>query len=86
MRDKFLTTGTHDPLRVQMQNVLTEKRMLKMTARNGRFPCNIEELELCSFKFNKLKYMHLNSKDKCLQTLLDCWDMISEGEIFCYLK
>ena len=36
--------------------------------------------------FNKLKYMHLNSKDKCLQTLLDCWDMISEGEIFCYLK
>lgn len=30
--------------------------------------------------------MHLDSKDKCLQTLLDCWDMISEGEIFCYLK
>ena len=51
MRDKFLTTGTHDPLRVQMQNVLTEKRMLKMTARNGRFPPNIKELELCSFKF-----------------------------------
>ena len=51
MRDKFLTTGTHDPLRVQMQNVLTKKRMLKMTARNGRFPPNIEELELCSFKF-----------------------------------
>ena len=51
MRDKFLTTGTHDPLRVQMQNILTENRMLKMTDRNGRFPPNIEELELCSFKF-----------------------------------